>query len=343
MSTSGRDGPADSVSDEEDERPKPLGVRVLKAATSDEAEDVVSRIYLPHQVRALEPGPVDMSLAAVRVGVTTVGQLGYGRRMRLLTDEATNVHVNTPLAGTIISRAGRSEPLTTTNRSAAVFAPGASAEIEWSSDAVQLCVMVPVATLEREIEELRGRAAKAPVRLPFHMSLRTSQGRVWRSMVDLLARELGSQGSLLTHPAAERQVERTLIDALLLAQVNSDTGVLDRPAAPAMPSAIARAVDLLHEHPEDPWSSTTLARAVHVSLRSLQSGFHRTLGKPPMTYLRELRLARIREDLEDSAPGTTTVESVAYSWGMLHMGRFAASYRETFGELPSQTLKRPPG
>jgi hypothetical protein len=41
-------------------------------------------------------------------------------------------------------------------------------------------------------------------------------------------------------------------------------------------------------------------------------------------------------------PVTTTGESVAYSWGMVHMGRFAAAYRRTFGEIPSQTLKRSP-
>ncbi|WP_406830510.1 AraC family transcriptional regulator [Pedococcus sp. KACC 23699] len=343
VSRLGRDGPGDPVPAEEDHTPRALGVTVLKAASSDEAEDVVGRIYLPNQVRTLERGPVGMSLTALRVGRTTVGQLEYGRHVRLLTDEATHVHVNTPLTGTVVSRTGRSELLTTTNRSAAVFAPGAPAQIEWSTDAAQLCVMVPQATLQNELEELMGQACKQPLRLPFHMSLSTPQGRVWRSMMNLIAGELSAKGPLLTHLAAGRQVERTLIDTLLLGHAHNHAEELNRPAAPALPNTIARAVDLLHEHPEEPWSSTTLARAVHVSLRSLQSGFARHLGRPPMAYLRELRLARIREDLELATAGTTTVESVAYSWGMLHMGRFAAAYREAFGELPSQTLKQPPG
>jgi hypothetical protein len=61
-----------------------------------------------------------------------------------------------------------------------------------------------------------------------------------------------------------------------------------------------------------------------------------------MTYLRDLRLRGIHVELVRAAPGTATVESVAYGWGMLHMGRFAAAYRRKFGETPSQTLKRPP-
>lgn len=342
MSSAARDDHLAWAQGEENATPEPVGVTVLRAVSSDEAEDVVSRIFLPNQVRALEPGPVNMSLVAMRVGATTVGQLAYGRHLRLLTDEATHLHVNTPVSGSVVSRAGGSEPLTTTNRSAAVFAPGAPAEIEWSADAAQLCVMVPHSTLQDELEALVDREVKEPFRLPFHMSLDTSQGRVWRSMVNLLSEELSTRGRMLSHPAAERQVERTLIDALLLGHVQSHTEALDRSASPVLPSTIARAVELLNEHPEEAWSTTTLARAVHVSLRSLQNGFIRHLGKPPMTYLRELRLTRIRQDLEEASVMTTTVESVAYAWGMVHMGRFAAAYRQAFGELPSQTLKRLP-
>ena len=35
---------------------------------------------------------------------------------------------------------------------------------------------------------------------------------------------------------------------------------------------------------------------------------------------------------------TTTVRAVATSLGFLHMGRFAAAYRDAFGESPSETL-----
>jgi transcriptional regulator GlxA family with amidase domain len=174
------------------------------------------------------------------------------------------------------------------------------------------------------------------------MSLTTPEGRVWRTMVDLVSRELVSGGRLLRNPFAGRQLERTLLDVLLLGQPHSHIDELDRPAAPAVPAAIARAVDLLHEHPEEPWSSSALARAVRVSLRSLQGGFHKHVGKPPMAYLRDLRLNGIHEELRRAAPSTTTVETVAYRWGMLHLGRFAAAYRGTFGELPSQTLRTPP-
>jgi AraC-like DNA-binding protein len=314
----------------------------VRATAADEAEEAVANVYLPNTVEALEPGRLGMRLTTARLGTTTVGQLGYGRRVRLVTEEARQIHVNTPLAGTAVSRVGRSEPLATTTGSAAVFPEGAPATIEWSSDAVQLCVMVPSSRLETELEELVGHGVRMPLQLPFHMSLTTAEGRVWHSMVSLVGRELASEGRLLTHPSAGRQLERTLLDALLLGHAHRYIEEIDRPATPAAPAAIARAVELLHDRPAEPWSSTVLARAVHVSVRSLQAGFHAHVGRPPMTYLRDVRLRGIHGELVRVVPGATTVESVAYRWGMMHMGRFAAAYRQAFGESPSQTLKRPP-
>lgn len=318
------------------------GVTVLGASAPDEAEAAVAKVYLSNRLEALEPGELRMHLAAARLGTTTAGQLGYGRRMRLVTGDARQVHVNTPLQGAFVSRVGRSAPLVTTSSSAAVFPVGAPADIEWSSDGVQLCIMVPESTLETELEQLTGHAVKRPFQVPFHMSLLTPQGRVWRSVVNLISEELASGGNLLAKPFAARQLERTLLDALLLGHPQRHLQELDHPVRPAVPSAIARAVDLLHDRAAEPWSSTTLARAVHVSVRSLQGGFQSHVGKPPMTYLRDVRLAGIHEELLMADPTTTTVESVAYRWGMLHMGRFAAAYRRTFGEVPSHTLKRPP-
>ena len=334
--------PAEPPSSEEGMTTGEPAVTVVRAAAPDEAEATVARVYLANRLEALEPGPLTMRLAAVRLGTTTAGQLGYGRRMRLVTEEARHVHINTPLIGTAVSRVGRSAPLVTTSGSAAVFPAGAPADIEWSSDAVQLCLMVPRSTLETELEELLGHDIKRPLQLPFHMSLTTPEGRVWRSLVSLISQELASGGRLLRHPSAGRQLERTLLDVLLLGQAHSHTQELDRPDAPAVPAAIARAVDMLHDRPAEPWSGTVLAGAVHVSLRSLQGGFQKHVGKPPMTYLRDLRLRGIHEELKKATPATTTVEGVAYRWGMLHMGHFAAAYRRTFGEVPSQTLKRPP-
>ena len=83
-----------------------------------------------------------------------------------------------------------------------------------------------------------------------------------------------------------------------------------------------------------------LAREVHLSVRALHEGFTRDVGAPPMTYLRRVRLHRAHAELESSDPSQTTVRAVATRLGILHLGRFAATYRASFGESPSETLAR---
>lgn len=64
----------------------------------------------------------------------------------------------------------------------------------------------------------------------------------------------------------------------------------------------------------------------------------RLLG-PEDTVFR-LSPAHLHRHLWHSRPSQVRVTDIANDWGFWHMGQFAADYRELFGELPSQTLKR---
>jgi transcriptional regulator GlxA family with amidase domain len=61
-----------------------------------------------------------------------------------------------------------------------------------------------------------------------------------------------------------------------------------------------------------------------------------------MTYLTRLRLHRVRQALLAATQGSTTVSIEALNWGFWHFGEFARAYKECFGELPSETLRRNP-
>jgi transcriptional regulator GlxA family with amidase domain len=47
----------------------------------------------------------------------------------------------------------------------------------------------------------------------------------------------------------------------------------------------------------------------------------------------------VHDELREADPHVTTVSQVAGRWGFLYLGRFAAAYREKFGERPSDTLR----
>lgn len=98
-------------------------------------------------------------------------------------------------------------------------------------------------------------------------------------------------------------------------------------------------VEYVHENAHLPISTSDLARLAGLSLRSLQEGFRRHLGTTPNSYLRGVRLDRIRAELLHADPVRTNVAQVARHWGFAHAGRFSAAYAERFGEYPSATLR----
>jgi AraC-like DNA-binding protein len=93
---------------------------------------------------------------------------------------------------------------------------------------------------------------------------------------------------------------------------------------------------------DDPVQITDLCRAAGVSERALQYAFKEVMGLSPRDYLARLRLHRVRQALLAASQRTSTVSVEALKWGFWHFGEFSRAYKDCFGELPSQTLRRPP-
>jgi len=90
----------------------------------------------------------------------------------------------------------------------------------------------------------------------------------------------------------------------------------------------------------EPLYVTDLCRAAGASERTLEYAFKEVMGLAPVTYLIRLRLHRVRQALLASPSRSTTVSSEALNWGFWHFGEFSRAYKDCFGELPSDTLRR---
>lgn len=94
----------------------------------------------------------------------------------------------------------------------------------------------------------------------------------------------------------------------------------------------------LGSSPTLPSTVSELAAWAGMSVAVLQREFRKN-GHSPRVFLHDLRLDRARAAL--TAPRhDTTVADVAHACGMPHLSRFSQYYRERFGELPSETLRR---
>jgi transcriptional regulator GlxA family with amidase domain len=106
------------------------------------------------------------------------------------------------------------------------------------------------------------------------------------------------------------------------------------------PAAVRRAVAFIDEHADRDISAADIADAAHVTIRAVQLAFRRHLDTTPSDYLRRVRLDRAHQELCAASPGDgVTVTEIATRWGFASPSRFAASYRDTYGVLPSHTLR----
>jgi AraC-like DNA-binding protein len=105
---------------------------------------------------------------------------------------------------------------------------------------------------------------------------------------------------------------------------------------------VKRVEDYVLAHAADRIFVSDLCRAASVSERTLESAFRNAMGLTPMNYLVRMRLHRVREALLAGSNATTTVSAEALNWGFWHFGEFSRAYRQCFGELPSDTLRRRP-
>jgi len=92
----------------------------------------------------------------------------------------------------------------------------------------------------------------------------------------------------------------------------------------------------------DPLTIGDLAAHCGLGLRALEKNFLRHLDTTPLVFLRNLRLDKARQFLQDET-GAWSVTAAALEAGFAHFGRFAFYYREKFGELPRETRLRTAG
>jgi AraC-like DNA-binding protein len=116
----------------------------------------------------------------------------------------------------------------------------------------------------------------------------------------------------------------------------------DEEALRGLPGDVVRALEWLRSHLHEPVRVEALAAVAGVRARTLETHFRKYLRTTPLGWVRAARLANARRQLLARRAGDT-VTAVAFANGFNQLGRFAAYYRDRFGELPSETLRRVEG
>ncbi|WP_204017143.1 AraC family transcriptional regulator [Sphaerimonospora thailandensis] len=307
----------------------------------DEACAKVGSVFSPHRLRLVEHGArLDAYMNAVTFDRIGLYCIGYGAEVLITSDTSDSCFfVEIPLVG--IAEVSRDrEHIVATPQRASVLSPEVGKYMRWAAGTCQLVTTLDRSELEAHLGRMLGRQVHRPLVFSLGMDLLRPSVRSWLSIVDLLRGEAERGGGLLAQPLAFKQLEELLMTQLLLAQPSNYTPALLGEQLRVAPPTVKRALDLIEAHAAEPLTTADIAEAVGVGARALQEGFRRHLSATPMTYLRDVRLDRVRAELTVGAPRTSTVTDIAFHWGFVHLGRFSLAYRQRFGETPSETLYR---
>ncbi|MGH3252345.1 MAG: AraC family transcriptional regulator [Trebonia sp.] len=314
---------------------------LLHTRDVDQARHVVAGAFCPHRLIPLEGARrFETTFNPMRTGDVRLCYLDYGG----------DVHITAQATGSfylvLIPLAGRAE--ITVRREEFRYGPGAASvtpldgtyDIRVAGGSPHLAAWISRDRLEEHLRATLARPAAEPVRFGLGMDLTAPRARSWLRTVRFLQDEIDGGGLIPGEPLAMRHLEELLLTGLLHAQPSNYSDLLaSRPGA-AAPATIRRAVTVIEDHAAEQLTVTAIAAASGISLRALQDGFRRHLGTTPSAYLHEVRLRHVHGELTAADPASTTVTRVAARWGFLQPGRFAARYRERFGEPPSAALRR---
>jgi len=312
------------------------------AAAARSPEDPVDRRFtalVPPPYRPVLGGsghPLERAVQVGRFGPAEVHVMPAGDRAAVdRLPSAVTVSVILPLTGWIDVRHLHRSFTAVPTRSIAVLSPGSPFLLRWPAHTSSLALCVDIAALTERLEALLPeRHRSGPLRFTPHV-VGAAHRDVVAGTVQLLAQAAGASGRLT------RLLGSQALDTLLLALPHSHSAALAEPTTTASGAAVRDTVDRIVAEQAAHYTVGELAELAAVSLRTLQAGFRAEYGCTPQQYLRRSRLAKAHADLEAADPaGEMTVGDIAARWGFYHLGRFAASFRERFGETPSEVLRR---
>jgi AraC-like DNA-binding protein len=311
---------------------------LVRSHSVEESSDRISRVFSPHHLELRSQSKrLDVSHNRVRLHNMSLNVLHYGAEVVIESCQRGDFYLaQLPLSGRA-RVACDGEEVDTDPSMLSVLQPKSMSRMVWSEDCTMILLQVP----RRMVHE---RAMREGMRNEPRFALARSRqipnvGAWWQAVLDL-TRNIDRFGrQWLGHPAAYASMEEFLLSAFisLLAEQDGQR----RPADRGNERCFRRAKEFIHANLDQALSSAEIARQACVSSRTLETVFKRHGEITPLVYARRCRLQAVHEVLcqARSEERAINVTDVALNYGFVHMGRFAAQYREQFGCSPSETAR----
>lgn len=245
------------------------------------------------------------------------------------------VLVSRPVRGTFTVTSG--EDILSSARDAIVMDPLGNHRLRWQGGCKVVNLVLERHRFESVAAELTGSDQPGRVRFRLGPPTSTAAAEAWTAVTRLLLRDIVPSGVGIRSPLVRAQILRLTVAALLEAYPGTFVGAEPSTGDWVGPASVRRALDFMELAAGQDISLADIAEAGRTSVRGLQRAFRSHLGTTPLRRLREIRLYRAHDELQETAPvDRTSIAELAYRWGFSNPSRFAEEHRRVFGCLPSE-------
>ncbi len=323
-------------------QPPPLARHVLfETRDLDCARERVAEKFCRHRLDlAGEPAAFAAAHHHLPGGMVSLNYITYGADVLIDPGELGDFYlVQIPIVGSATIRNGGRE-FETGRGTASVLNPHWRTRMTWRRGCEQILLQIRKEPFLAFAEQLIGRRLTGPLAFDPELDFGRPGLARWRAGVLALFHAAEVDGAVLSGRLASALIEQQLVAALLRAQPHDMSGFLADDRETGTPGHVRRADRYIRDHADEPLTLSDIAAAAGVGIRTLQLAYRASHGVSPMRALAHERLKRVRRDLMHGDPAESVTE-VALRWGFSHLGRFAAAYRDAYGELPRQTRRAP--
>ena len=271
------------------------------------------------------------------MGGIGLGTIDFGEAMRVDVDHVEDYHLLMFCLRGQAQTLADGKPVEASTSRGMICAPGKSFVADLSPDCEQFVVRLD----RRMVEAHAGRE----ILFNHNLDLRRPGLQAWLDQLRVLATSSTLVETARSNPLIAVELERLLVHLLLAGQEWTDASpapvrnlTTNTATIGTAPACVRRAEAFIQAHADEPLRLSDIAAAAGVPARTLLDAFQRFRNHSPMQYLRDVRLELAHRQLR-APEAASTVASIALDCGFVHLGRFAQTYRERFGQTPSATLQ----
>jgi len=257
-----------------------------------------------------------------------LSRVSYGNHVRVKSPALEDIyHFQIVTRGECRWRQG-SDCLSMRRGQALMVNPDEAIDLEYSPECEKVIIKVPESVLNSARAGVCQEAIRFD-RVPVNLSLCPSLTNV----LEAVFAEFEEAGE---DEAPEISLSYREIILKKLLRVFPSNLADQEPGCAATP-AVERMVRYIEQNVKEDIGVDELSQVSNMSVRSIYNAFSRAFSTTPKTYVKQVKLRQLREDLLRGQ--CRNITEVALDYGFSHLGRFSSDYRKLFGELPSETVR----